>query len=412
MAELNHLTILAASLQSREVWSELESSGELAHVGDDLVVFADALREYYATDVKAQSADPDLIEAATVGVTRDPKRAEVMRHTMELLRAAPVSVPNARRAVRLIATRRVSEQLATKLLLPKKDDAGPMDLIDEFLRLQTADESDEAPQWSRESIAPALGAPRVPIYPRSIGRHLRGGLWPGHHLTVFARPEIGKSAFAINTAVMAASRGKAKVLYLSNEDSVRDLMLRALVRFNGRGQEDVLLNLDECIAAAKRMGADRLLFRDMAPGSLAEIDRLVRRYTPDLLIVDQMRNIGTTGKNADNMTQRLDAVAQGLRNIGKRHGCAVISVTQAGDSARDKAILDDGDVDNSNTGVSAGCDVLLGLGANAIMREAGERRVTFIKNKLGGTHGYADVSLDPVTLAFREQGSIPACATT
>lgn len=405
MGELNHLTILAAAMRSREVWSELEASGELAHVGEDMAVFSDALRDYYAADSKAQSADPELIEAATVGVTRDPKRAEVMRTTMDLLRNAGVSVPNARRAVRLIATRRVSEQLATKLLMPQKDDSGPMELIDEYLRLQTPSDTDEAPQWSREAIAPALGDPRIPIYPMSLGRRFRGGLWPGHHMTVFARPEIGKSAFAINTAVMAASRGKARVLYLSNEDSVRDLMLRALVRFTGKGHDEVLTHLEESIATAKRMGADRLLFRDMAPGSLAEIDRLVRKTQPDLFIVDQMRNIGTTGKNADNMTQRLDAVAQGLRNIAKRHDCAVISITQAGDSARDKAILDDGDVDNSNTGVSAGCDVLLGLGANAIMREAGERRVSIIKNKLGGTHGYADVRLDPVTLAFRDSGA-------
>jgi KaiC/GvpD/RAD55 family RecA-like ATPase len=221
-------------------------------------------------------------------------------------------------------------------------------------------------------------------------------------MTVFARPEIGKSAFAINVAVMAASRGKARVLYLSNEDPVRDLMLRALVRFNGVPHDEVLKDLHGAVLRARQYGADRIVFRDMAPGSLAEVDRLVRRYKPDLLIVDQMRNMGT-GKTGENMTQRLDSVAQGLRNIGKRNACAVLSVTQAGDSARDKAILDDGDVDNSNTGVSAGCDVLIGIGATAIMREAGERRLCIIKNKLGGSHGYADVRLDPLTLAFRDR---------
>jgi KaiC/GvpD/RAD55 family RecA-like ATPase len=297
----------------------------------------------------------------------------------------------------------VSEALATKLLIPSKDGpSGILSLIDEYIGLQGTEDKDDAPAWAAETLAPALGQPRIPIYPRVLGDRLRGGLWPGHHMTVFARPEIGKSAFAINVAVMAASRGKARVLYLSNEDPVRDLMLRALVRFNGVPHDEVLKDLHAAVHQARGYGADRIVFRDMAPGSLAEVDRLVRRYKPDLLIVDQMRNMGT-GKTGENMTQRLDSVAQGLRNIGKRNACAVLSVTQAGDSARDKAILDDGDVDNSNTGVSAGCDVLIGIGATAIMREAGERRLCIIKNKLGGSHGYADVRLDPLTLAFRDR---------
>lgn len=403
MNEPSHFALLSASLKSRDVWDAYDASGETANAGEDLEPFVTAVREFYAADGKAASVDPALLWASTVTSIRDPKRREAAGRVLDALNNANVSVPNAKAAVRAVTARRVSEALATKLLIPSKD--GPTEilgLIDEYLGLQNTGDRDDAPAWSSESIAPALGKPRIPIYPASLGRMLRGGLWPGHHMTVFARPEIGKSAFALNTAVLAAYRGNAKVLYLSNEDPVRDLMLRALVRFTTRSHEEVLKSLPDSIALARSFGADQITFRDMSPGSLAEVDKLVRRYKPDLLIVDQMRNMGT-GKSAENMTQRLDSVSQGLRNVGKRHNVAVLSVTQAGDSARDRAILDDGDVDNSNTGVSAGCDVLIGIGATQIMREAGERRLNIIKNKLGGQHGFVDVQMDPITLAFRDK---------
>lgn len=402
MNEQSHFSLLAASLRSREVWDAYDASGETANAGEDLAPFIEGVRGYYAADGAATSIAPELLEATNVATIRDPKRREAAQRIMTNLIAANVSVPNAKAAVRAVQARRVSEALATKLLIPSKD--GPTEilgLIDEYIGLQAAGDKDDAPAWSSETLAPAMGQPRIPIYPLGLGRLLRGGLWPGHHMTVFARPEVGKSAFALNAAVLAASRGGANVLYLSNEDPVRDLMLRALVRFNNKGHEEVLKDLPSAVAQARRYGAERITFRDMAPGSLAEVDRLVRRYKPDLLIVDQMRNLA--GGKSENMTQRLDSTMQGLRAIGKRHSVAVLSTTQAGDSARDKAILDDGDVDNSNTGVSAGCDVLIGMGATPIMRDAGERRLNIIKNKLGGQHGFVDVSLDPITLAFKDK---------
>lgn len=401
-----HVALLAAALASREVWHEFEASGEAAEVPEDLAPFVDYTRDYYAADAKAQAVDFALLQASIVDTVRDPKRREVMMGTLDVLKNIETSLPNARRAVRMVRSRRVSELLATKLLLPPKDGEERhaneiIPLIDEYVELQGSAEHDDAPTWTKEVIAPIMGSPRIPVYPKALGARLRGGLWPGHHMTIFGRPEVGKTALAMTIAVRAAANGKARVLYLSNEDTVRDLMMRALAQFGRCGTDAVLAHLEAVLVQARKFGADRLLFRDMAPGNLPEIERLVRKNKPDLFIVDQMRNVGA-GKNAENMTQRLDAVSQGIRNIAKRNNCAAISLTQAGDSARDKPNLDDGDVDYSNTGISAGCDVLVGIGANEIMRQAGERRLSIIKNKLGGTHGTVDVRFDPATLTYKD----------
>lgn len=402
----SHVALLAASLASRGVWDELEAAGEADRAPEDLLPFVQFVRDYYATDAAATCVDTALVQAGLIDTVRDPKRREAMKGTLDVLSNIDTSIPNARRAVRLVRSRRVSEALATKLLLPPADGEERhaneiIPLIDEYVELQSAGERDDVPAWTREVIAPIMGSPRIPVYPKALGARLRGGLWPGHHMTIFGRPEVGKTALAMTIAVRAAANGKARVLYLSNEDTVRDLMMRALAQFGGCGTDAVLANLDSVISRARKYGADRLLFRDMAPGSLPEIDRLVRKIKPDLFIVDQMRNVGA-GKSAENMTQRLDAVSQGIRNIAKRNNCAAISLTQAGDSARDKPNLDDGDVDYSNTGISAGCDVLIGIGANEIMRQSGDRRLSLIKNKIKGDHSYIDVRFDPITLAYRD----------
>lgn len=400
MTDFTHFSLLAASMRDRDVWDAFDASGEAAKAPEDLAPFVEAVRAFYTTDPNVRAVEPSLIGAATAGITRDPKRKEAMRATLAALTSAAVSVPNVKAAMRAVQSRRVGEALATKLLIPSKD--GPTEiaaLMDEYIGLQSAGERDDSPDWSAEALADVLGEATVPIYPRSIGQRLRGGLRPGHHMIVFARPEMGKTALALHMAVMAASR-KANVLYCTNEDAVRDLMMRSLMLFNRQSFEWTEKNTGQAIMVARGFGADRIRFHDMAPGALAEVDRMVRKTRPDFVVIDQLRNMA--GGKTENMTQKLDSLAQGARNIGKRHGCAVLSLTQAGDSARNKAVLDDGDVDNSNTGISAGCSVLIGMGATPAMMEAGERRLTFIKNKLGGAHGYADVRFDPLTLAFRD----------
>jgi predicted ATP-dependent serine protease len=225
-------------------------------------------------------------------------------------------------------------------------------------------------------------------------------LLPGHHMTIFARPEIGKSAIALNIAVMAASRG-FNVLYLGNEDPARDLMFRAIQLFTGMSWSAVQEQLPDALTLAQKRGLHKLLFRELAPGSVTEIDRLVRKHRPALFIVDQIRNITAGTKGADNLTQRLDMAAQGIRNIAKRNASRAISITQAGDSARNKIVLDDGDVDSSNTGIPGACDVLIGVGCNEVMRDAGQRMLTLAKNKVGAVHGHFEVTMDPITLKIK-----------
>jgi hypothetical protein len=159
-----------------------------------------------------------------------------------------------------------------------------------------------------------------------------------------------------------------------------------------RGLPDIQKDPATVEQEAVQGGIENLRIRELSPGSLAELERLVRLEKPAVLIVDQLRNVKA---KSENMTQRLDAVAQGVRALGKRYKMATISVTQAGDSARGKAVLDDGDIDSSNTGIPGAADVLIGIGMTEEMDAAGLRMLSICKNKITGWRGSFQVRIDP-----------------
>jgi hypothetical protein len=72
-------------------------------------------------------------------------------------------------------------------------------------------------------------------------------------------------------------------------------------------------------------------------------------------------------------------------------------VTQAGDSARGKAVLDDGDIDSSNTGIPGAADVLIGIGMTEQLESAGLRMLSLCKNKASFVHGHFTVRVCPDT---------------
>lgn len=148
---------------------------------------------------------------------------------------------------------------------------------------------------------------------------------------------------------------------------------------------------DKAMALAEERGYGRCAFVGLSPGNLYEVEALVRRHEPNVVIVDQMRNIRA---KTENRTQQLEVVAQELRNIARRHNCVMVSMTQVGDSGRNKLELNDGDIDGSNTGIPGACDVIVMIGSNEDFELRDLRRLTLAKNKRGGDHSSFTVSVD------------------
>ena len=134
----------------------------------------------------------------------------------------------------------------------------------------------------------------------------------------------------------------------------------------------------ECI---DKQGWNNLIIKGLAPGTFPQIRCLIEDNKPHVLIIDQLRNIDV---KSENRTTALERAATEARNIAKG-GLLVISLTQAGDSAKGKLVLTRGDVDSSNVGIPGNTDIMIGIGADEEMERQGLRCISLPKNK-GGSH--------------------------
>jgi hypothetical protein len=88
---------------------------------------------------------------------------------------------------------------------------------------------------------------------------------------------------------------------------------------------------------------------------------------------------------------QLEEVQRGLRELSKKLELVSFSVTQAGGSADNKAVLNMSDLDWNKTGVQGACDLMIGIGATDMMLQQGTRILSFPKNKINGNKETLDV---------------------
>ena len=181
-------------------------------------------------------------------------------------------------------------------------------------------------------------------------------------------------------------------LYIGNEDPIDDINMRVVNRLSGMPKAEVLENPDKADALAREAGYESIILQSLAPGSPREITKLLEEHKPQVLVLDQLRNLNM---HQDNYVLALENAAKQARTWAKRYSCVVVSVTQAGDSAGGKAVLDLGDVDYSNTGIPAQADLMVGLGANQHHAANGEIVISLPKNKISGNHEYFACAVEP-----------------
>ena len=229
------------------------------------------------------------------------------------------------------------------------------------------------------------------IRPPRLNEALEEGLIAGHSIIMLARPEMGKSAFAITNAAGWAMDGK-KVGYFINEDPEKLIQLRIISCLSGMTKLEMYENPDKALSIARRRGLDNITIIPLFPGTLQEIDAFCEKYEFDVGILDQLRNIKV---KSENRTGQLEAAAQGWRDIIKKRQMLGLAFTQAGDSAEGKAILDMSDTDSSKTGIPSACDVLGGIGGTAEHVATNIRVFSLSKNKVSGWHGNFPARINP-----------------
>jgi len=387
--------VLSSAMQDREAFDRIADHVSREDFTEQGYVIWCAIDEYYDKDGAAKCTDAGILGENIARVIPAEKHKDMFKNMVEGLSEMDVSAPNV--VSDLIATRRdrVGRQLAAALL--EGNAAG--ELHDQYGSLLLAEDLGEEEQ-SDERVGLSVSelvadrfdpANLIKIMPESLNKRLGGGVKPGHHLILFARPEMGKTMMTIEMMAGFARQG-LKCLYIGNEDPIDDINMRLVNRMSGLTKEQVMKDPEGADTLAREGGYENVILAPLAPGTPREITKMIEKHQPSVLVLDQLRNLNMS---QDNYVLALENAAKQARQWAKRYSCVVVSVTQAGDSAAGKAVLDMGDVDYSNTGIPAQADVMVGIGANKTHADNGEIVISLPKNKVSGVHEYFACGIQP-----------------
>lgn len=383
--------LLACALASREDYDLIVSyiSPKSSTYSKEFQVVLGKIGEYYDRDKEATTVGVSVLAALLADSVRSDKLASRLEAYVNEAAATSVSITNVRAVLLLAKQQEVADRLAAALV-GGDDGARKVDsLIEELqeLRSRTTIDDTEAEEDVLVDVDLAKlmekeydPANVIEIYPRSINDRLDAGARPGHHITVFGLSNIGKTGFVVNIGAGVARQGK-RILHLINEDRAQDVYVRYVSNLSGMDKHAIRDDPTKASELAKSNGLANVVVINIKPGTPEQISHYIDKYKPDAVIVDQLRNLQV---RAESRVNQLEMAATAVRNIGKRKNVLMISVTQASDSARDKIVLDSGDIDFSNVGIPAQADILIGIGVNAQLDAENLRQLTLVKNKVGG----------------------------
>lgn len=394
---ISEVKILAACIQKRDTWTKIKNHVDPKNLSPHGERLWAKINEYYENDHDVGCADADILAARLERETKNPKHIEALKAYIGALPAADgISGINVSKELIAIKRNAVGALLASAILsneIPKPE------VLEEYNNLVESEglEDDEAPYKIHKNIGVHDLIPhvdnsvRIPLFPNALNERIGGGCVPGDSVLIFARPECGKTAAALNFMRGGCKAGK-RAIYFGNEDAMVRILLRAKASFSELGTEECLNDPEQADKRAAENGFGNATFVEMYPGSVQQIREIVQSERPDAIIIDQLPNL--EGGKTENYTLHLGTLAKGIREIAKKYECVAISFCQAGESAEGKLVLEMGDINWSNTDVQAQADLMIGIGMNKDYEAKDWRMWSICKNKLTGVHDWFPTRID------------------
>ena len=214
------------------------------------------------------------------------------------------------------------------------------------------------------------------------------GIGPGNLMIVFARPEVGKTAFWVS--LCAAPNGfaeqGAKIHAFINEEPAVRTQMRAISCFTGYNKEQIVDDIDKVHEDWIKI-KDNIKMIDTVDWSLDDIDSHCEKHKPDIIVIDQLDKVNVKGTFA-RTDEKLRAIYTGAREIAKRRECVVIAISQASADAHNRDHISFDMMENSKTGKAAEADLIIGIGNRTSNDPTNNNRILNVsKNKITGWHG-------------------------
>lgn len=397
---LPEIALLSAAVFHRDAWetvADYVDPHELtAHGG----LLWNAISTYYRRDSSAAMVDLEILRSTLE--REHPRHVDTFNRMLGEL-SPDIGGTNVAREVLALKRERAAEDLMGALAARRDpEDMAPLIAAYADLNAATGLLDAEVPEVFNVGLdaliqrTEAKGG-RIKLYPKVLNKYLRGGVLPGHCVVIFGRVNVGKSALAIFNTAGFLFKG-LRVLYVENEDLLDDTAIRVGCALTGWTRDQAAANPAEFKRLAEENGYGNLIIPDPAPDSPMGIEKLILAHKPDVVVVNQARNL-TVG-HKDSVAQ-MDAVAKALRQIGKKHRVLMILVTAAKEGeidkngeVREKWVMEMADCYSSRTGFPAAADVMIGYGTSASMNKRKQACLHLAKSKLSEFTGrtfYVDV---------------------
>jgi DNA repair protein RadA/Sms len=145
--------------------------------------------------------------------------------------------------------------------------------------------------------------PRVLTNNKELNRVLGGGIVPGSLILVGGDPGIGKSTLLLQTS-QALTEAQQKVLYISGEESIKQIKLRA-----------------------DRLNADSPLLYVLCETNLELIEEAIREIQPDFMVIDSIQTVYHPGiASAPGTVAQVRECTGHFMRIAKGQGIATVLV--------------------------------------------------------------------------------------
>lgn len=170
--------------------------------------------------------------------------------------------------------------------------------------------------------------PRIDMMDDELNRVLGGGLVPGSLVLLGGEPGIGKSTLVLQTVLKLART--RKVLYVSGEESERQIKLRAerLKNVDGSQVPSYSPKGEDTYPVENTLGDevdDNLLV--LCETSLEQIFDEVAEVEPDLLVIDSIQTISTeTVESSSGSLSQIRECAASLLKYAKTGGVSILLI--------------------------------------------------------------------------------------
>lgn len=224
------------------------------------------------------------------------------------------------------------------------------------------------------------------------------GIGAGSFSLIAGRVESGKSLTAVSFCFSPggfADQG-AKVLYLCNEEDGAYTGIRAVSSYSGMTIPQIRADKLGAISSFAKI-KDNVIMLDNPRMSMGGLERLIKKYSPDIVVVDQLDNLSVSGDFArDDL--RLGRIYRQARELAKLYQCAFIGVSQTSAESDGKMHYGFDALAGSKTDKPAACDLIMLIGKDGADENgnySNVRAINIAKNKITGRHGAPTAVIHP-----------------